>query len=137
MRRRIGILTGIGNWERRERFYVNSGYVEALIAAGSLPLLIPPVSDVHAYLSIIDGLLLPGGIDLDPALYGEEPKRGMGEVEPQWDRGEQALLREALKRRLPILGICRGMQALVVQNDGFWLYSYREMAKFPVPLAWA
>lgn len=118
MRPRIGILAGIGSWEERERYFVNSAYVEAIYAAGGLPLIIPPLSDFDAYLPLIDGLLLPGGIDLDPALYGEEPQRGLGKVDPRLDKSEQDLIGAASRAALPILGICRGMQALVVAMGG-------------------
>jgi putative glutamine amidotransferase len=117
MRPLIGIISGIGSYEERERFYVNSDYVEAVTAAGGLPFLIPPVA-VESYLPLLQGLLLPGGIDLDPGLYGEEPKVGLGQVNPKLDQAEQTLVKAALEAALPIFGICRGMQALVVATGG-------------------
>jgi len=132
MRPRIGILTGLGNWEQRERFFVKCSYVQAIWAAGGLPLLIPPTDDVAAYLEIIDGLLLPGGVDLDPSLYGEEPRLGIERIEPRWDRGEQALLAAALEAKLPLFGICRGMQALVVAMGG---KLYQDLAQTGTELA--
>lgn len=132
MRPRIGILTSLGNWEERERLFVNSSYVQAIWAAGGMPLLIPLVANVAEYLEIIQGLLLPGGVDLDPSLYGEEPKLGIERVEPRQDRGQLAFLSAALEAKLPLFGICRGMQALVVAMGGTL---YQDLAQMGTQLA--
>jgi putative glutamine amidotransferase len=83
--------------------------------------MIPPGLDANALDALcmrLDGLLLTGGADLDPALYGEQRMPESGDVEPERDELELAMTRTALARDLPILGICRGMQALNVACGG-------------------
>lgn len=118
MKPRIGILTSLDRVEEQGRFCLNTNYLEAIVEAGGLPFLIPAVSRPEVYLSQVDGILLPGGADLDPVLYGQEPDRKLGRIEPALDLAEQALLKVALSQKLPLLGICRGMQALVVAQGG-------------------
>ncbi len=65
-----------------------------------------------------DGLLLPGGGDLSPALYGDEPLPSAGAPCPANDLGEFSLLRQAFARGLPVLGVCRGMQSVNVFSGG-------------------
>lgn len=96
-------------------------YVEGVINAGGAPMILPPVDDprmTNALLDGIDGLLLSGGSDLDPGYYGEECTPELGITNPERDAFEIALLRLALRRRVPILGICRGMQVLNVALGG-------------------
>jgi putative glutamine amidotransferase len=94
-------------------------YVRAVEAAGGRPLLVPPsergsVETVAA----LDGLVLSGGPDLDPGLYGAEPHPETREVRPLRDRAEMALLAAALERDLPVLAICRGSQLVNVALGG-------------------
>ena len=95
-------------------------YVRALEAAGALPVVVPPLAseDVSGLLGRLDGLVLSGGPDLAPAAYGAEPHRELGSTEPGLDAFEYAIAREALRLELPILGICRGAQALNVARGG-------------------
>ena len=96
-------------------------YIEALIAAGATPLLIPPGLSAEALEALcgrLDGLLLAGGADIDPVRYGEERAPYCGEIEAERDELELALTRLALDRDLPIFGICRGMQTLNVAAGG-------------------
>ncbi|MBN1656925.1 MAG: gamma-glutamyl-gamma-aminobutyrate hydrolase family protein [Anaerolineae bacterium] len=96
-------------------------YVHALQRAGALPLLIPPSPDPHplrVLLQRLDGLLLPGGGDVDPARYGEPRHEKCSEPTPARDDTELALARWAIDNRLPILGICRGLQVLNVALGG-------------------
>ena len=77
------------------------------------------VDDTEALLDRVDGLLVSGGPDLDPAVYGQEADPRLGpDVERVSDEYEQALLRHATARDLPVLGICRGLQALNVSRGG-------------------
>ena len=99
----------------------NQTYIRALIAAGATPLMIPPgLSNpaLEALCARLDGLLLTGGPDIDPARYGEATLPACGEIEPERDELELALTQLALARDLPTLGICRGMQALNVACGG-------------------
>ena len=96
-------------------------YVEAVISAGGVPMILPPVVEprmVEVLLDGIDGLLLSGGSDLDPGYYGEGCTPELGVTIPERDAFEMALLRSALRRGIPVLGICRGMQVLNVALGG-------------------
>ena len=96
-------------------------YVEGVAEAGGVPVVLPPVAGVwgaEALLDGMDGLLLSGGSDLDPGYYGEKPVPELGVTIPERDAFEMALLGHALKRKIPILGICRGMQVLNVALGG-------------------
>ena len=95
-------------------------YVASIRATGGLPLLVPHVEDdqaADAILDVVDGLLVAGGGDVDPASYGARD-RGSTDVDAAADRSELALLRCARARRLPTLAICRGMQLAVVAQGG-------------------
>ena len=96
-------------------------YVEGVISAGGVPMILPPVAEprmAEVLLDGIDGLLLSGGTDLDPFYYGEEWAPELGVTIPERDAFEIALVRLALERRMPVLGICRGMQILNVALGG-------------------
>jgi gamma-glutamyl-gamma-aminobutyrate hydrolase PuuD len=95
-------------------------YVEAVEQAGGLPLLIPPLADpasLEALLERLDGLLLPGGADIDPIEYGEG-MHGSQPPNPALDRLELAAARWAIQRDLPTFGICRGQQLINVALGG-------------------
>jgi putative glutamine amidotransferase len=96
-------------------------YLKALDAAGAIPVVLPPVGSDHleALLDRLDGLCLSGGPDLDPTAYGAPDRHvELGPTEPSLDAFELAILRAALRRDMPILAICRGMQALNVACGG-------------------
>lgn len=95
-------------------------YVNAIIKGGGLPLLIPPASDVSVelYLDRVDGLLFSGGADIDPCFYDREKHEKTKTEDPARDSFEYELMDRALKRDLPILAICRGMQMLNVVMGG-------------------
>jgi putative glutamine amidotransferase len=96
-------------------------YVKGVSEAGGVPVILPPSLSFRAAEALfdgLDGLLLSGGPDLDPGYYGEEPIPELGTTIPEWDALEMALLRLALKRGMPIFGICRGMQILNVALGG-------------------
>jgi putative glutamine amidotransferase len=94
-------------------------YTESVQAAGGRPIVIPPAPDaVDETLDAIDGLILSGGTDVDPALYGADAHSETSVVQRQRDEAELALLRGALDRELPVLAICRGMQIFNVVHGG-------------------
>ncbi len=93
-------------------------YVAAIAAAGGVPIQLTrdaPVADVVA---LLDGLVLSGGADVDPARYGADPEEGLGSLEPRRDAWEIELLAAAEAAGLPVLAICRGLQILNVSRGG-------------------
>ena len=94
-------------------------YVERVEAAGARAVVLPPTATRDdAVLDRLDGVVLAGGSDLDPQLYGEEPHPETTGLRPQRDAAELPLLRSALDRDLPVLGVCRGMQLMSVLAGG-------------------
>jgi putative glutamine amidotransferase len=95
-------------------------YLRSVEQAGAIPVVLPPAApdDAGPLLDRLDGLLLSGGVDVDPALFGEPPHPKLRRVDRGRDDFEIALVREALLRRLPILAICRGTQVLNVAAGG-------------------
>ena len=121
MKKIVGITCGrLMKDGEPHRNYVNCSYSDAIAAAGGLAVLLPvgAPGDAAAYLDRIDGLLLPGGIDVDPHHFGQEPHPKLGETDGGQDVFEIAVAREAWKRRMPILTICRGIQLLNVALGG-------------------
>ena len=95
-------------------------YLRAVERAGGLPVVLPPLEldRISPLLDRLSGVLLSGGPDLDPAAYGRAAHPKLGHTEPQLDLFEVQLARETDARGLPILGICRGAQALNVARGG-------------------
>jgi putative glutamine amidotransferase len=103
------------------RFGINQSYVRALVAAGCAPVLIPLLDDderLRAIYQRLDGIVFPGGADIAPQEYGEEPIGNLNVVEAARDRTELTLARWAVADDLPTLGICRGQQVLNVALGG-------------------
>ncbi len=115
----IGIT--IGYDDRRSGLHVlREDYIKSVEKVGGLPVVLAPGSpgDAAELLERVDGLLLSGGSDIDPALYGETPHPKLGTVVRERDDFELALTREALVLDRPILAICRGHQVLNVACGG-------------------
>jgi putative glutamine amidotransferase len=95
-------------------------YAAAVEAAGGVPVVIPPMAEdaIGPLLDRLDGVCLSGGPDIDPVGYGERPHPSLGPTEIDLDRFEIAVARLADDRGLPLLGICRGAQALNVARGG-------------------
>lgn len=110
-----------GVWSTRASFLPQQ-YFSAVNDAGGIAVLLPPqpVDDqiVARVLDSLDGLIITGGKDVDPARYGSEPHPATDEPRRDRDAWEDALLRGAIERELPFLGICRGLQVLNVALGG-------------------
>ncbi|MCR4441567.1 MAG: gamma-glutamyl-gamma-aminobutyrate hydrolase family protein [Peptococcaceae bacterium] len=123
----IGITCG---WcESAARHYLHNDYTQAVEAAGGVPVLIPAVDPKAAsyYYERLDGMIFSGGDDVDPAFFGEEPQRGLGEITPARDAFELALASLVLKGNKPALGICRGAQVLNIAAGGT---VYQDLSAF-------
>jgi putative glutamine amidotransferase len=118
----IGLPTlAIPPGSKPARFGINQSYVRALARAGCAPLLIPLLSDqdqLRAIYERLDGIVFPGGADVAPEEYGEQPIDNLNVVESERDRVELTLARWAFDRDLPTLGICRGQQLINVALGG-------------------
>jgi len=103
-----------------QRVRLNDAYVRALEAVGVVPLVTPPLDAALAgpVLDRVDGLVLTGGEDVDPARFGAAPHPALGPVHAARDAWELALVEAARQRRLPTLAICRGVQLLNVALGG-------------------
>ncbi len=119
MRPVVGITLGDGGRAGRSTPCARTTFARSSRRA-AVPVVLPPVrpEDAAALLDRLDGVLLSGGVDVDPALYGQAPHPKLGRVNRRRDDFELALTREALRRDLPILAICRGHQVLNVATGG-------------------
>lgn len=123
----VGICAAVervswGVWDGYEVALAPRTYVKSLQRAGAIALVLPPdpaaVEDPDILLDRIDGLLLAGGADIDPASYGAAAHAETKGTWPERDAFELALTRRALERDMPLLGICRGMQLINVALGG-------------------
>ncbi|MDR6868367.1 putative glutamine amidotransferase [Microbacterium resistens] len=121
----IGLTTYLdriqqGVWDARAAF-LHASYIDPVGAAGGTVVLLPPLTrpgDAAAVLDRIDGLILTGGYDIDPAIYGRPRHPESDPADESRDSWETALLREVERLRLPLLAICRGFQLLNVVRGG-------------------
>ena len=130
----VGICTALerarwGMWDQ-EAVLLSRSYVEAVQHAGALVVMLPPdellLEDPSEVLDRLDGLVLAGGADIDPASYGEQAHSETLDTVPERDRFEIALVRAAVERDMPVLGICRGMQLINVAYGGTLLQHLPE-----------
>jgi putative glutamine amidotransferase len=123
MRPVIGITTYVtpakwGYWDL-EASLIPHNYVRAVEEAGGRPLLVPPSDEgIEETLDSLDAIVFSGGSDLDPAHYGEEPHPETFGIREERDRAELELMKAALERDMPVLGICRGVQVLNIARGG-------------------
>ena len=98
---------------RKNSYWMLPQYLQALSSAGALPVILSPrmtEAEQIQTLTLCQGLLFPGGQDIDPSLYGEKRLPGCAPSEPQRDELEFPLFTLAYRQNMPVLGICRGMQ---------------------------
>jgi putative glutamine amidotransferase len=117
-RPRIGLTLDADEGGRR--YELQKSYVDAVLAAGGLPILLPHAQDAAAaYLALLDGLVVTGGaFDVPPELYGQARRPVCGTTRPERTAFEKDLLEAALAARLPVLGVCGGMQLMNVVRGG-------------------
>ncbi|MBQ0122632.1 MAG: gamma-glutamyl-gamma-aminobutyrate hydrolase family protein [Bacteroidales bacterium] len=115
-------VIGISGFTNSGVCSANMTYIKSVRQAGGVPLVIPVTSDdaqIEAVVNAVDGLIMTGGEDFDPLKwYGEEPLRALGEVVPERDEFDVKLVRAAVAKGIPVLGICRGEQLLAVAFGG-------------------
>lgn len=133
---RIGLSASL--FEDTDRFFrgtyksgMHNAYVEAVARAGATPLVLPVTSEpdrLEDMVCAVDGLILTGGADVSPSLYGEQPRSALAEIVPRRDANEGALYEFALRHGRPVFGICRGFQLINVLRDGTLIQdlAYRE-----------
>ncbi|HKM08769.1 MAG TPA: gamma-glutamyl-gamma-aminobutyrate hydrolase family protein [Sphaerochaeta sp.] len=102
-----------------QRDFTNEAYTASLVEAGALPILLPSLlSEVESLLYLCDGILLPGGFDIEPDLYGQEKGPLCQKTVRASDLFQAELLRLAYRKGIPILGICKGCQLINVHFGG-------------------
>lgn len=121
-RKVVGITCGtMSKTEHGPRQALNRRYVWAVEQAGGAPVILPVTTDrdvIARYLGVVDGLLLSGGVDIDPKEYGDDPHPKLGEMDTDRDTTELPLIADALAQDVPLFAICRGIQALNVAMGG-------------------
>ncbi|MGB7444965.1 MAG: gamma-glutamyl-gamma-aminobutyrate hydrolase family protein [Coleofasciculaceae cyanobacterium] len=118
---RIPPVIGITSGQMKEdgKFYSPVGYAQAVQLSGGIPVLLPPLNqDPALILQVVDGLVFSGGGDLDPVHYDGLPHPSIYGVDPGRDEPELALAKLAVQSNKPILGICRGLEVLMVASGG-------------------
>jgi putative glutamine amidotransferase len=119
-------VIGISAYSERARWGVwdlpatllPQNYVDQVAAAGGAPVLLPPMPGIEAAVTRLDGLIISGGPDIEPASYGEQAGPHTTVVRPARDAAEVALMRAALEAGVPVLGVCRGLQVMNVALGG-------------------
>lgn len=112
---------------------VLADYVTAIIRSGGLPVHIPMDVDPAEIVTRLDGVVLTGGADVDPAHYGQEPHPSVGSLQPERDGFELAVAAAAIDQSAPTLGVCRGIQVLNVAAGGTLKQDVPAHARYDSP----
>lgn len=130
-----GLITEQQDYGLMHRHRVSADYSEAVLAAGGLPIILPPQDGtIDQILDLVDGLIFSGGADIDPALYGDaEVHPATYDISDERDRFELDLLNAAIERDLPMLCICRGIQVLNVALGGSLVQHIADQVERPLP----
>ncbi|WP_127585181.1 gamma-glutamyl-gamma-aminobutyrate hydrolase family protein [Paenibacillus koleovorans] len=130
-------LIGITPSSLDKQSVLQQDYAEWVSRSGGVPLMLPysggTTEDAAQLAAVLDGLLLSGGADIDPIHFGEEPIQGLGNITPERDAAELALIREFVRLDKPVFGICRGIQVLNAALGGT-LYQDIHSQCSPSPL---
>jgi len=114
---------------------LNADYCDAILAAGGIPIIIPPFrkenfAETEAVLDMVSGVILSGGLDLDPKKYGQQTTNAVQMMDPRREESDRFLLNKIVERKLPLLGIGVGMQLINVYFGGsLFLHLPAENAK--------
>jgi putative glutamine amidotransferase len=119
----IGINMAVPDQEKTKNttLSIQSAYVDAVLAAGGTPILLPPVMDldmVPVYTDMVDGFVFVGGPDINPTRFGQDPHETWNAINPRREEFDFALMEAALETGKPVLGVCLGMQMLNVSQGG-------------------
>lgn len=144
MKKIVGIS---GNQKERDGFIRDCVFIEnanSIKKVGGIPIILPMTeieNVIKGYIDTIDALLLSGGNDVDPRNYGEERKAVLGKTNRNRDKFDLLLIKYALEKKIPIMGICRGMQILNVYFGGtlcqdIWKYKKAELKHHEVNNYW-
>jgi putative glutamine amidotransferase len=129
-----GLITEEQDYGTVTRHRVSADYSDAVLAAGGLPIILPPQDGAtSAILDLVDGLIFSGGADIDPALYGDKDVHpATYDISAERDRFELDLINGAIDRDLPVLCICRGIQVLNVALGGSLVQHIDDQVEQPL-----
>lgn len=138
------IIALCANWNSQlKRSDMPNDYVTSIILAGGTPIIIPITDEKKALLEtldIVDGIVFTGGSDVNPKLYGEDTRTETEDIVDLRDSQEILLIKEAIKRDLPFIGICRGIQIINVAEGGSLYQDIKQQlnkeinhARFDIP----
>lgn len=137
------LITDGGMNAGMQKTYVNNDYVSSVISAGASPIILPVIENEEYIVEAvkrIDGIIISGGYDVNPILYGEEPEKIQGYTSDELDDCNLKLIKAACSLKKPILGICRGLQIINVyfggtlyqdlsDKDGFYIKHTQESSR--------
>ena len=121
--------------EENRCLQMRADYMDAVQNAGGVPVILPLTDDsvvLQRAISLCSGILLTGGQDVDPELYGEHPLPECGKISPHRDRTDRIVFQYAMERDLPLLGICRGAQLINVLLGGKPGHRLRTVSSSPM-----